>query len=350
MAPNSIPVDRVRIFGRDGYPLIEFRTRVERSYAIADEARAQFTYATRKTEIVNKVALNFGNWLLVENDSLPPWVGVIDTPRSWNPRSVTVSAYSPEKVFSWRRGPTEVVRRGSAGDIFSYLLTLVNSAERTIITEGDIDRSGIRREETINPTPLNEDLARIQERSQEEYQWRPIVGADGKLRVFVDWMNRVGQTTSALLQEGKGGGNVEMVDALFVEDGEIRNDILGYGDGITWKSRPKIPIVDADSIGEFGLRESSEFFQGVTNVPTLKANTRDAIAKFKNPVRNMKLRAINLGDTFKFINLGNIMALSLQSMGFQTGGVGYETNVRIMGMAYNPGSKNKIDLIVEVID
>lgn len=350
MAPNNIPVDRVRIFSRDGFPLIEFRTRVERSWALADEGRAQFTYATRKTDIVNEAALNFGNWLLVENDSLPPWVGVIDTPRTFNPRSIVVSAYSPEKVFSWRRGPVEVVRRGSAGDLFAYLLSLVNSAEQTCITAGDIDRSGTRREETINPTPLSDDLARIQERSQEEYQWRPVVGADGKLRVYADWMNRVGQTTSALLQEGKGGGNLEMADALYVEDGEIRNDILGYGDGTTWKSRPKFPSEDAASIGKYGLRQSSEFFQGVSEVPTLRANTRETVSKEKNPIRNMKLRAINIEDTFKFINLGNIMALRAQSVGFQTGGIGYETNVRIMGMAYNPSSKNKIDLVVEVIE
>lgn len=350
MTPNNVPVDRARIFSRDGTQLREFKGRFERSWAIADEARCQFSAANRITQIVDEEILRYGNWLLVENDTLPPWVGVIDTPRSWSPRSVTVSAYTPEHVFGWRRGPYERLIKGSAGDIFSTLLGYVNSAETTIITEGDIDRSGIRREETLNPTPLNEDLQRIQERSLEEYQWRPVVGADGKLIVYADWMNRVGQTTSALLHEGKGGGNIEAVDSLFVEDGDIRNDVLGYGEGLTWKSKPKIVVTDVDSISRYGLRQSSEYFQGVENVPTLKANTRDVVRSEAEPSKNIKLRAINLGDTFKFINLGNIMSLQLQNIGFQTGGVGYEAQVRIMGMSYDPAIKNKINLVVEIIN
>jgi hypothetical protein len=57
-----------------------------------------------------------------------------------------------------------------------------------------------------------------------------------------------------------------------------------------------------------------------------------------------------VGDTFKGIQVGNIMPLQFESIGFNGGGIGYETTVRIIGMAYNPVStKNKVELVVEEI-
>ena len=74
--PNNTPQDRVRIFDRTGKALAEFRTSVNRSLVIGDEGRAQFDYPSRKREVVNYDVLRPGNWLFVQNDSLPPWVGV----------------------------------------------------------------------------------------------------------------------------------------------------------------------------------------------------------------------------------------------------------------------------------
>lgn len=346
---NNVPVDRVRIFARDGSPLVEFKAKVERSWALGDEGRAQFVYPSRITEIVNRDVLQYGNWVLVENDQLPAWVGVIDTPRTWTARSVRVSVYSPEKVFSQRRGMLEVQKNGSAGAIFRYLIGLLNGAEQTIIKAGDIDETGIYRQETINPTPLNRDLKRIQERSGEEYQWRPDTDAQGRLIVLADWQPRIGIDTGALLHEGIGGGNIETVSSLFVEDGQIYNNVLGYGDGMTWVSKTKFEATDEDSVGTYGLRQTAKYFNGVTNNVTLKDNTDQYLSTTKAPVNKFKLNVINVGDTFRYIQLGNTLNLQLQSMGFQDGGLGYEAVVRIVGMRYNPTSKNKIELVTEVI-
>lgn len=349
MAPKTVPQDRVRIFGRDGTPIAEFRAKVERSYAIGDEARAQFSYASRITDIVNDNVLNFGNWILVENTYLPPWVGVIDTPRASSPRAVTVSCYTPEHVFGWRRGPTEVVKNGSAGALFRYMLELVNTAETTIILAGNIDETGTRRQETFNPTALNVDLERVYERSQEEYQWRPVVNDTGRLVVYADWMPRLGIDTSVLLHEGKEGGNLEVNNNLLVEDGPIANDVLGYGDGVTWLTKPKVNITNDASIFKYGLRQKSEGFDGVTSPQTLKDNTDEYVHLHKRPTRTFSATAINVGDTFNFMGLGNTLTLQLQNAGLYEGGTGLQTRVRIRGMYYNPDSKNKLSLVVEEI-
>jgi len=347
--PNTTPQDRIRIFSAEGHPLTEFRATVERSWAIAEEGRASFTYATRKTTVVNENNLQFGNWLLVQSTALPAWIGVIDTPRNWTTRSVEVCAYTPEHLFTQRRGPLEEIYTGSAGSVFERLLRLVNAAESTILRTGSIWRGGEQLEETINPTQLSEDLKRIQERSGEEYQFRPFVADNGQLIIYCDWMDQLGIDTEAMLHEGKEGGNVEMLDNILVEDGPIWNDVLAYGDGETWKSKANVRVRNPASIGKYSLRQTSQEYSGVTNVKTLQTNGTKFINDFKQPARAFKLNALNVGRTWNFTKLGNRMNLQFQNIGFYLGRAGYRTRIRITGMAYDPTERNKLVLTIEEV-
>lgn len=347
--PNNTPVDRIRVFDPDGLPIAEFRAAVSRSYAIGDEGRAQFTYPSRKTNIVNEKVLNFGNWLLIENTVLPPWVGVIDDPRTWATRTVTVSAYTPERVFGWRIGPLEEVMTGSAGTIFERILYYVNLPEATIIKAGSLWRGGVQRQETLNPTPLNKDLQRLQERSREEYRWRPVVDANGRLSVFADWMELLGEETSALLHEGRGGGNVEATGNILIEDGPIVNSVLAFGEGLSWQSKPHVRRLDATSIGKYSLRQNSNEYPGATDLQTLTENGDAYLAQNKEPSRSFKINALNVGDTLKYMQLGNRLPLRFENVGFYAGATGYQTTVRIMAFAYDSIVSGKLTLVVEEV-
>lgn len=347
---KAIPKDTAKIFSVDGsVQLAQFQARFERSWAIGDEGRATATFASRKTDIVNDTVLRPGNWILLENDSLMDWVGVIDIPRKWSPRAVVIHCYSPEHVFGWRRGPLEKTLTGSAGTIFSKLLGIVNTAQATPITAGNIWRGGPQREETINPTSLNEDLLRLYERSQEEYQWRPVVTDQGRLIVYADWVERLGEDTAAFLHEGKGGGNLEAGSNIMVEDGPIVNDLLAYGEGATWLSKPNIVVTEPLSISKYGLRQKSKEYQGNSDPATLKTNGLEELALFSEPPKTFSLTALNVGDTFKYIRMGNRLNLQFQNIGFTDGGSGTELKVRIKGAHYDPQTKNKIKLVVEVV-
>lgn len=345
--PQTTPTDRIRIFSREGIQLSEFRASVSRSVLIGEEGRAAFTYPSRKTQVVNKDNLRFGNWLLIENSHLPPWVGVIDYPREWSAREVTVTAYTPERVFGWRRGPLEEVVTGSAGAIFERLLYFVNLAEATVIRAGELYRGGAQMEETLNPTTLDESLHRIYERSGQEYQFRPTVSANGQLTIYADWRQTLGEETGIILQEGRGGGNIEAVDNVLVEDGPILNDLFAVGDGESWTSRPVFQVRDAVSIGDHALRQDSEEFAGVTNMQTLRDNGLQRVSQFKDPVNAYQINALHVGDTFAYLRLGNRFKLRFESVGFSSGGTGFERSVRIVAMAYDPDVRNKVNLVVE---
>jgi len=346
---NTTPKERIRIFDREGFPVAEFRTTVQRSWAIGEEGRAVFSYPSRKTDIVNEQVLQFGNWLWVQNDTLPDWVGMIDVPRHWTARTVNVCAYTPERQFALRRGPIEDVLTGSSGTIFERLLQYVNLEETTVLRAGNIYRGGTQRQETINPTTLDKDLKRIQQRSGEEYQFRPATDVAGRLIVYCDWLDRLGIDSPVLLHEGRGGGNIEATENIMIEDGPIINDTLGYGDGQTWKSKPTTKVIDPTSTGRYGLRQDSKGYSGVTTTQALIENSTSHIAQFKAPARSFEITALNVGETFQYINLGNRLKLRFQNIGFYNGTQGFETTVRILGMAYDPTEKNKVVLVVEEI-
>lgn len=346
-ASNATPKDRIRIFDREGHAVAEFRTRIQRSWAIGKEGRAAFDYASRKSNVVNEQVLQFGNWLLVESDTLPPWVGVLDTPRSWSARRVSIHAYSPEHVFGWRIGPLEAILDGAPGVIFERILNYVNAAEMTIISAGSIWRGSSSIQETINPTQLNKDLLRVQERSKEEYQWRPLMDPNGKLIVYADWMEQLGRDTNVLLHEGKQGGNIEATDNIMTEDGPIINYTFGYGDGETWKTKPSFVVMNNISMGRYGMRQESNGYSGVSNAQTLQQNGTARINARYIPLRTFRLNALNVGDTFRYIRLGNRLTLRFQNMGFTRGTTSFETTVRILAMAYDPEDRNKISLVVQ---
>lgn len=346
---QNLPVDRIRIFSRDGVPLAEFKASISRSHVLGGEGRAEWQYPTRKSDVVNDDVLRFGNWLLITSTHLPPWIGIIDSPRSWSTRTVTISAYTPERLFKYRIGPPEEIVTGSAGTIFNYLISILNSKEQTILRAGAIWRGGTQRQETLNPSPLSEDLKRLWERSGEDYAWVPSVGADGRLTVLGNWLQVLGADTGALLHEGRGGGNVEAVGRILIEDGPIVNSVLAYGEGETWRSKPSVTVTQQNSIGKYGLREASEEYQGVLSTTTLRSNGAQLLNESYRPRRSFALNALNVGDTFQYIRPGNILNLQLQNAGFQAGKLGYRTRVRIIGMNYNPDMRNKLQLIAREV-
>jgi hypothetical protein len=346
---QTVPVDRIRIFDRTGSPVAEFRASAKRSYVVGDTGRLQFQYPARKTDVVNEDVLVFGNWILVQNSVLPPWIGVLDTPRTWSSRNVVVSAYTPERAFGWRIGPLEEVLTGSAGTIFEKLLQKVNIAEPTILRAGSIWRGGTQRQMTVNPSPLNEYLQELWERSGEDYTWGASITADGKLLVYGHWFPFLGAETGVLLHEGIGGGNIEATGTVLVEDGPIVNSVFAYGEGETWQSKPNVTVTQAPSVGKYGLRQEGVEYSGVADMTTLQENGKQHVLEFRRPARSFSVTAINVGDTFKHIKLGNIFTLQLQSVGFTDGQTGYTSRVRIVGMSFNPETPNKIQLVVREV-
>lgn len=276
--------------------------------------------------------LQFGNLVLVEpGNGLPAWGGVIDTPREWGRGSVTVTAYSAEHLLGWRR-PAQMGQtlKGTAGAIFRQIVQMATAAAFLPVEVGEIFEGGASREETLEDDLLAE-CQRIAGRARHEFDLTPIV-RDGRLIFRANWYERMGQQTDLVLEEKI---DLQLSDRPLTEQGEIVNDVLGYGDGATWKSRPTVIKTDAASSGRYMHRQGISGFDGNSETGTLEENTALELGRTAYPVNVLDIRATNVRGAWGNIRKGNNIRAILRSVGFLGSGTGLDVPVRIAGMGYD---------------
>ncbi len=279
--------------------------------------------------------LQFGNLVLVEpGNGLPAWGGVIDTPREWGRGSVTVTAYSAERLLEWRR-PAQMgqILRGTPGSIFRQIVQMATGAAFLPVEVGEVFEGGTSRVETLEDDLLAE-CQRIAERAGNEFDLTPVV-RDGRLVFRANWYERMGQQTNLVLEEGI---DLALADRPLTEQGTIVNDLLGYGDGATWQSRPKVTKTDPRSAGMYMHRQGITGFDGNVETGTLEENTIKKLQAAAQPISTLDIRAMNTRGAWGGIRKGNIIRAILHSVGFSGGGSGADVPVRIAGFGYDCAS------------
>lgn len=325
--------DRFRIFSRDGYFIGQARTSVERSWALMTETSARFAISVYDTTKANKYLLNYGNWILVENsEGLPDWVGMIDN-RGFDGGAVIVTAFTPERQFLYRRGPGVWTMNGSAGELFAQMIQYIDSLEETVLAVGNIDSRTNPMQETLNPTVITDNLARIVERSGEGYRWRPQV-VKGKLTVYCDWYSNMLLETGLILYDGHNiSGDHPLQESAPV------NDVLAYGNGDNWTNRIIAVAQDQESKEDYGLRQTA-FNVQTPSLDTLRQAASTVLNEVKQPKYSFPLSALNVNGTYGKLAPGALATLTrLVGEGFSEDGLGYKSNsIVVQSMDYNPAS------------
>ena len=80
------------IYSRDGTPIADIRASVMRSWLLNDVGQAVFSFPVTDVKC-NAEILQYGNILYCQHDTLPDWVGVIDTPLRWHHGYIEIMAY-----------------------------------------------------------------------------------------------------------------------------------------------------------------------------------------------------------------------------------------------------------------
>lgn len=293
-------------------------------------------------ERVDPVLMEKGNFLMLEHDDLPIWVGYVDLPQTWAAGKVVFTVYSAERLFQLRPGLPGKLLKGTAGNIFTQIIEIANSYAETLIRPGDIYVGGVSREETVTLAPLYDDIIRISKRSRNDWWIEPQV-VNGQLTLLAHWEERRGDDLEFALEEGV---NIELKDNLMDEQGEIWNGVIGYGNGATWDSKPKSAlIVDQDSWDEHGPRIRGVFVD--TDSPsTVEAGARAFLRQHKQPRRSFNLTATNVNGTFKQLDIGNVVDLKTLRTGYEHGEQGIETSIEILEITYKEAGET-VDLIVD---
>jgi hypothetical protein len=333
-------MSRIQLFNHFGTKVAELKANADRTWKLSDYGRCIFEIPIIHPKCKEEY-LQFGNFVYIEHSKLPPWGGVIDTPREWNRNTVAITAYSSEYIFKFRRSVSIQTLRLDPSAIFSQIVDSANSEGDTRIQKNSIVSGGEVVKWELNILKYYDEVKRLASETENEFHLIPQV-TGGQIWFLADWSDHIGVVRNYQLKEGL---NIEATNNVIVEDGTIVNDMLGIGYGLTQESKKNHVITDEDSHGKYGLRQDSKTFQQ-DEYSSIEAGTQAALNESKNPSKTFGLSALDKGETWRNIDIGDTLALRMAYSGFMDNGIGMETDVRITGMTYVE-SDNKLELVCE---
>jgi hypothetical protein len=338
-------MSRVTAFNKHGIMVGDLRAQTKRTYTLASTGvigQCDFDISTFDSHARLKF-LEYGNFVLVRQDNLPDWLGIIYPPRGRRFGSVSVRAYQIENLLYWRTTPTQKYT-GSAGSIFQQILTWTNSARNNekLIKPGIIYSDGNSREETTGNDALSH-LVSVAKRSGQDFDIKYSIDS-GKLVLTGNWYEMKGIDTGKYFREGH---NIEAKDNVMEDNGEIYNDLTGISDASTPNTRMTSNLYSDASIDRYGLYQKNIVYSGVTQQATLNSNVLEQLIRTMEPEKVFDLVALNVGDTYQYLDTGNIWNVDMNYVWLQDEKFVTQPKVRILGMEVDDAIE-KVRIISEI--
>ena len=255
--------------------------------------------------------LEYGNRLLIYLDNgLPPWAGFIDPPRGWRYGSVTLTAYSGERLLAHRlTGRNRAFSLATAGAMMTALLK--EQAGPRVVEPGYIDLGGWAFSETYHFEELLDVAQSDLLRAAAEFAVVGVLEA-GRIRFRLNLYQRRGRDLANVwLLEGHNA----VIEPE--EQGPIVNEWLTAGAGSGWDDTGRLysSARDDDSIARFGLRQGPKVFSDAADQTTLNILTENELALSAEPYVAMSVEAINLPPArFADYDVGDGVGIELYSM------------------------------------
>lgn len=314
------------IYNKDGIPLTDIRTAAIRSWLLNDIGEAIFLVDTQSVKCKREY-LEFGNWIVIQHNKLPDWVGMIDTPRIWHNRYVEVHAFEAPYLLKYRYSPLNETITGSPGEKFKTLLGYANGQGNTLIKPGVVSLNGASSDEIISDSVYTS-IKNICTNNSKEWLCTPAIDTAGKLSINMDFVDKTGIQTDLELSQGF---NVLYGDIPLEESGELLSSVEAVSD-----------VTESGVITEtytenttFGKRVARIQFPGITDSQALLSFAKSTVQKQKTPTINTPLTCVDVGSTFENIGLGNTIKYKYTNIGFDGDELGQTNSVRIYGFRFD---------------
>lgn len=317
------------IYDRDGVPIADFKASATRSSSLSGIGEAIFYIHTSSVK-ARRELLKFGNYVVIQHDKLPDWVGVIDTPRPWRHGYVEVHAFEPAFILQYRLASNNSEVVGTPAAQFSRLLEQANTQEDTLIRSGVLTSAGATTSMKTTSTIFNH-MKDLRENNKLEWAFSPIIDGAGRLTIVVDLIERVGIDTDLELSQGH---NIMYGETPLEESGELINAVEAYND--VSDGTPLTTLYrDEPSIADIGLRLARATFSGVTDLTSLKKAAKEFVDGKKIATFSTPITLVNVGQTFNQVRNGNTAAYRYTDVGFTEDGLGASRIIRMDGWRYD---------------
>jgi hypothetical protein len=323
-----------------------------------DAGRCEFSMSLSDAKATENF-LQFGNLLYIEhipamqadgtfNGQLPSWVGWIQPPRSWDIGVIHVTGYAAESIFSACPMPWVSVK-GSPRDIFLKIIEYSNQFMRTYGGGITIQPGVIENSDKIFSYDLRlSAYEHIKTMTTNAGMFWDVTGeptAKGNLALYANLYRSKGVQTgfdlNNLNTEASPG------TSLLSEQGFPSNVILGHSQAQTAQSRHAGNGLHQDAVNDYGPLGLNLIFPGLKDGGAVKAAAQVRAASRGRPVKKVSRVALDIGQTFSYIDLGNVLRIIDRRVGFHPGGgFGFDAQYKIVSMKYNDLT-NRTDLTLE---
>ena len=334
---------RITIFDNAGARIGEIDANVTRSWKLNDYGVGQFTLSLEDAKAVVEY-LQFGNFVYMTNDKLPDWGGMIDTPRTWGVGTITSSIYQAEYALRSENTGQRISKfSGSPGGIFTEL-TRVKVGTTIPILPGDIFGSGVNQIKIYNYAEVYQAVKDLSDENGHDWGLEPTIDGNGSLYFTANWYQRKGVDRQYHLYEDL---NIRLSDRALIEQGTISNRVIGFGNGSAWTSKPVAGASDQISASKYGDRNIA-ISVSVDTESQVREGVRNYLAENKEPRKTFDIVALDVGDTYKNIRIGDTLPIDFYTIGFTGGNIGLSTRVRVLQMAYDD-INNQLKLVVDEV-
>ena len=347
---------RVSMFGRDGVQLEQLDCAFGYAAAMNKIGSGSLTLS-RFDPKCRESLLKVSHFVVFEHERLADWGGVLsfEGVEDWNGKGeLTLKPFASEYQFSRRRGPlynkTDIMLdlRAPIGEAFKRVIGFANMEEDTRIREGKIYNGSRETLVKLRDAMCDKVVADIVKKSGFDYWLEPGRDANNRLVFYANLLERRGTNNGYALQEGV---NLETPSGSFYRrDGKLINDVALRNNGAEDGGLIRKVATNDASRGEFGLWQAAQTIN--TDAELYLANYAEQIVlENSQPRQVFMLTAIESPqspDTFSHIRLGDVVHVSLYSVGFWYGTNGADADVRIMSVEYST-RENKAMLTVETV-
>lgn len=332
---------RVTIFHNHwGTPIAELSTATTRSWVLNGVGRCQFSLATFTDPNCTREILQYGNLVLVEhiptqdglgntNGTLPDWVGIILPPQEWDYGKLIVTAYSAEQLLK-KRPMLYIKAQGNAGGITLQIINYCKRFGGYPILPGTVYTHSAEIAQDLRLSAL-EELQTLSSAAAQDFDITPSISNGRHLDLYLNWYRQKGVSFGGGLTEGI-GGNMRL--PKLTEQGEISNVTEGYNSSNDPSTRIHAEVLDTDSISDYNSLGQNQNFnvqgQAAVNAATTSYNNQHA-----RPQITLDLVALDVGKTYDGLVTGNIWDVTLNSVGFYNGAIGFQGAARLTGVEYD---------------
>ena len=331
---------QVTVFDKEGTPLADLDVDVFRSWVLNGYGEASFTISTRDNKCREEF-LQYGNRLLVQHDKLPEWVGIMDTPRVWKYGSVECHALGAEVWFDWRLTHVHPMY-DTLANVFRFIIDSSNSWGGSQMQHGIIRSGGIATTAALGGK-ASDHIMRLVDKYMVDWSVTPYLSGNKLFLRANMYGGSRGENTGLTLNNI----NSKNVEPTMTEDGAIYNHVFYYSEPGEGGGRKFGDARDNVSVGKYDLRMIAE--QGVGSYEEgLEFSARMKLLDTKEPFIMVAPSALDVGETFRQLRLGNVIYWENDYTGFAGASVGSNSTVRIVGMEYSETDKS-VGLVVELL-